>query len=286
MKNISFTFFGTSEFSVHVLNALKEKGLIPAQIITTPDKPSGRKLKITPSQVKVWALENKVDFLQPENLKNEVVVTELARELRSRASDVFIVASYGKIIPQSILDIPTHKTLNIHPSLLPKLRGSSPIQTAILTENETGVTIIRLDEKMDHGPIVAQKIIATEKWPPKYDELETLLGKESGLLLAEILPDWIAGKIIEKEQDHNTATFTKKIEKADGLISLEDNAEKNLRKIKAYNVWPSAYFFTHKRNKEIRVIITDAEIVDGVLKIKRVIPEGKKETSYLDFLKG
>ncbi len=193
---------------------------------------------------------------------------------------------HGKIIPQNILDIPAHKTLNVHPSLLPKLRGASPIQSAILEEEKTGVTIMRLDEKMDHGPIVAQKELQDENWRTPYGALEKTLGEMGGSLLSEILPDWVSGKIVETEQKHEDATYTKKIEKTDGLISLNDDAEKNLRKIKAFSVWPGTYFFTQHKGKEIRVIITDAEKIDGKLEIKKVIPESKKEMSYRDFLKG
>ncbi len=281
---ISFTFFGTSDFSVYVLEALKTRGLLPSHIVTTPDTPRGRKLIITPPKVKVWAIENNIPFIQPESLKS----IDLIEELKKHHSDVFVVASYGKIIPQAILDIPAHKTLNVHPSLLPKLRGASPIQSAILEEEKTGVTIMRLDDKMDHGPIVAQKVLSedTDSWRTYYADLEKTLGDMGGALLAEILPDWVNGKITETEQDHNKATYTKKIEKTDGLISLDDNAEKNLRKIKAFSVWPGTFFFTKSKGKEIRVIITDAEIIDGKLEIKKVIPESRKEMSYLDFLKG
>ncbi len=279
---ISFTFFGTSDFSVYTLDALKNAGFLPSHIVTTPDSPQGRKLIITPTKVKVWAIENNIPFTQPESLKSE----ETLNELKNYQSDVFVVASYGKIIPQNILDIPKHKTLNIHPSLLPKLRGASPIQTAILQEEKTGVTIMRLDDKMDHGPIVAQRELDSENWLTDYATLEKTLGQMGGELLAEILPDWINGKIEEKEQDHEKATYTKKIEKSDGLISLDDTAEKNLRKILAYSVWPGSFFFTKSKGKDIRVIITEAKIVDGKLEIVKVIPESKKEMYYRDFLKG
>lgn len=279
---ISFTFFGTSDFSIYVLEALKSSGLLPTHIVTTPDTPQGRKLIITPPKVKTWAIENNIPFIQPDSLKSP----EILEELKKYDSDVFVVASYGKIIPQTILDIPRHKTLNVHPSLLPRLRGSSPIQTAILEEEKTGVTIMRLDDKMDHGPIVLQKELSDPNWRKDYTSVEKTLGEMGGKMLTEILPDWINGKITEKEQDHSKATITKKIEKTDGLISLDDDAEKNLRKIKAFGVWPSAYFFTQHKGKEIRVIVTDAEIVEGKLEIKKVIPESRKEMSYRDFLKG
>ncbi len=289
--DIKFTFFGTSNFSVYVLDALKEKGLIPSNIVTTPDKPQGRNLILTPSPVKVWAMEHNIPFIQPEKLREKpqnTIPKELFETLQSYKSDVFIVASYGNIIPQEILDIPSHKTLNVHPSLLPKLRGASPLQSAILHEEKTGVTIMRLDDKMDHGPIVAQENVEVSPWPPHYGTLEKLLGVSGGHLLANTLPAWIAGEVVEQEQNHNIATYTKKIEKIDGEINLADDPQTNLRKIYAFEQWPNTYFFVEKQNNtKVRVIIKDARINEkGELEITRIIPEGKKEMNYRDFLKG
>lgn len=286
--NINFAFFGTSEFSVIILDELKKSGFLPSLIITTPDKPKGRKLILTPSPVKIWATENNIKYIQPESLrlsKNPHIVEEI-KSYSKQDFDLFIVASYGKIIPQDILDIPSKKTLNVHPSLLPKLRGASPIQSAILFENETGVTIMRLDAEMDHGPIVAQENVAIENWPPYSDDLEKILGERGGKILADILPKWISGEIKEVDQDHGKATLCRKIEKVDGEINLLDDAEKNLRKIRAYNIWPTTYFFTEHLNKKIRVIIKRAKIENGELVLEKIIPEGKKEMSFEDFKKG
>lgn len=288
MEKINWAFFGTSEFSVIILEELKSSGFLPSLIITTPDKPKGRKLILTPSPVKVCAIENNIKYIEPESLrlsKNPNIVEEI-KSYSKQNFDLFIVASYGKIIPQDILDIPSKQTLNVHPSLLPKLRGASPIQSAILCENETGVTIMRLDAEMDHGPIVAQEKVDILNWPPYSDDLENILGKRGGKILADILPKWISGEIKEVEQDHSKATLCGKIEKVDGEINLLDDAEKNLRKIRAYHIWPTAYFFTEHMNRKIRVIIKQARIENGELVLEKVIPEGKKEMSYEDFKKG
>ncbi len=276
-----FIFWGTSSFSIGVLEALKEGQIIPDLIITAPDKPRGRKLIVTPPPVKIWAQKNNIPFLQPEILDDSLRST-----LHDLGSVLFIVASYGKIIPKRILDIPEHGVLNVHPSLLPKLRGASPIQSAILEEDRTGVTIMLIDEKMDHGPIVAQKEISIMPWPPKASELEQTLAQEGGKLLAEVIPQWTSGKIKAREQDHTKATYTKKFGKEDGLIDLLGDPTINFRKIQAFDVWPKAYFFTERREKKIRVVITDAELVEGKLLIKKVLPEGKKEMRYEDFLRG
>lgn len=281
---IDFTFFGTSKFSVLVLEKLKENGFVPSLIITTEDKPKGRKLTLTPPEVKAWAIKENTPFIQLKSLKDSSGF-DLIKE-KTSSSEVFIVASYGKIIPQNILDLPKFGTLNVHPSLLPKLRGASPIQSSILEENETGVTIIKLDAEMDHGPIITQEKVEVADWPPYADKLEEILGQKGGEILSEILPDWISGKIEITEQDHNKATFCKKIEKEDGQINLEDNPETNLRKIRAYNIWPVAFTFYKHKEKTIRLSIKSARLEDGKLILEKVIPEGKKEMDFDAFING
>ncbi len=281
-KKIKIAFFGTPQVAVYVLDELKNKGILPNIIITAPDQKAGRKLLITPPPTKTWAEENKIQTLQPETLRDVKIIEEIKNK---EIWDLFIVAAYGKILPKEILDIPKYGTLNVHPSLLPHLRGASPIQTAILKEDKTGVSIMLVDEEMDHGPIVAQEEVDSTNWPPQASELEEKLARRGGQMLAGIIPKWIDGKIKEKEQKHSDATFTKKIIKKDGLLDLNDDAEKNYRKIQAFNIWPRTYFFIKKEDKEIRVVITDAILENHKLTIKKVIPEGKKEIRYDLFLK-
>ncbi|NQV88434.1 MAG: methionyl-tRNA formyltransferase [Parcubacteria group bacterium] len=226
----------------------------------------------------MWAEKNKIETLQPEKLDSIFV-----DKLKSAKSDFFLVASYGKIIPEIVLSIHPHKTLNIHPSLLPKLRGASPIQFAILQEKETGVTIMEIDKEMDHGPIVAQEKVGITEWPPRRDVLEKTLAISGSKLLANILPKWLSGEIKPKPQNHEEATYTKKIEKTDGLVDLSDDPYENYKKIQSFYGWPGTYFFVKKDGKEIRVIIKDAIFKDGKLEIKRVLPEGKKETDWVSF---
>jgi methionyl-tRNA formyltransferase len=285
-KKFNFIFFGTSYFSVIILDELKVAGFTPTLVVTVPDKPKGRALVMTSPETKVWAETHNVPCVQFGTLKNAESETEIKKYFPD-GCDVGVVASYGNIIPQNILDIPRRGMLNVHPSLLPKLRGASPLQSAILSEHETGVTIMHLDAQMDHGGIVAQEKIAIHDWPPYALDLEELLGHAGGKLLAEVLPRWIAGTATETVQNHTEATFTKKIEKADAKLDLSAPMEVNLRKIRAYHVWPGAYFFhTHKSGKKIRVIVTRAHVENGILTIERVIPEGKKEMNYSDFLRG
>ena len=282
-KPIKFVFWGTSEFSVYVLDSLKSKGFLPALIVSTPDKPQGRKLEIKPTLTKIWAQENNIPVLQPEKLKEN---EELFSQLTALNSDVFIVASYGKIIPDILLNIPKHKTLNVHPSLLPKLRGPSPIESAILKDmKKTGVSIMRLDKEMDHGPILAQLEYNVPEWPKK-EELEKTFGDIGGELLVNILPKWIAGEIEEIEQDHSKATYCVKIEKNDALLDLAARPYENFRKVQAYSGWPNAFFFLENNGKKIRVIVKEAKYENGDFIITRVIPEGKKEMSREDFMRG
>jgi methionyl-tRNA formyltransferase len=274
MSNL--TFFGSSKFSVFCLDELKTLGILPKLIITTPDQPTGRGLKLTPTPVKVWAEENKIDCLTPAKLDLKI------------AGDIFLVASYGKIIPKTILDLPKHGTLNIHPSLLPKYRGPSPLQEQILNdEHDVGVTLMLIDEKMDHGPIIAQERITITKWPD-LENFKKLTAKVGAKLFADNLNNWLSGKIKASEQVHNQATFTKKVEKVDGLIDIETgDPYLNFCKIQAYSMWPQAYFFVKNKNgEEIRVIVKEAEFSNNTLVIRKVLPAGKKEMNYEDFLRG
>jgi len=156
---IKLAFFGSSEFSVYVLDEFKLHNILPNLIVTTPDKPKGRKLVMTPTPVKIWAQENKIEVYDPKTLKDG----EAEKFLKQKEWDLFLVASYGKIIPKEIFEIPIHKTLNIHPSLLPKYRGPSPVVSQILNdEKEVGVSIMQIDEGMDTGPVFLQRKMAIE----------------------------------------------------------------------------------------------------------------------------
>jgi len=284
--DINFAFFGTPSFATIILDELETAGFIPSLIVTQEDRPQGRGMEIQPPETKVWATKRDITVFQPLTLKDDDALKALRVFDKEKPFDIFIVASYGNIIPQKILDIPIHGVLNVHPSLLPKLRGSSPVVGAILEEEKTGVSIMLLDEKMDHGPILKQKEITVSPWPPYAPHLEELLAREGGKMLAEVLIPWTDITIVPTEQNHNKATFTKKVSKSDALINLEDLAELNLRKIRGYAGWPNAFTFFEHKGKQIRLIIKEAEIVDGMLVLKKVIPEGRKEMSFEEFQRG
>ncbi|OGG72462.1 methionyl-tRNA formyltransferase [Candidatus Kaiserbacteria bacterium RIFCSPLOWO2_01_FULL_53_17] len=282
---MQYVFFGTDNFSVIVLEELKKAGSVPALVVTATDKKMGRGMRLTSPPVKLWAQKSAVQFLQPQKLDDSVYYS-----LQSTVYKLFVVASYGKIIPKRFLDIPAHGALNVHPSLLPLYRGPSPLESQILDgadeRGEVGVTIMQMDEEMDHGPILAQQelgqVQSSKFKVQSCAELQDALAHLGGQLLAETIPKWLAGEITPREQEHEKATYTEKITKADGLISLDDDAEKNYRKFRAFTPWPSVYFFDEKNR---RVKITDAALEEGKFVIKKVIPEGKKEVRYEDFLR-
>ena len=286
MSSSTIVFFGTPAFATAILDELAVAKIIPSLIVTSPDAPKGRKHILTPPEAKVWAQSHGISVLQPTSLTSNAEIAPLI----NTDWDLFIVAAYGKKLPADILALPKYGTLNVHPSLLPKFRGASPIRSAILADKrETGVSIMLIDDELDHGPIIAQARVELEKseWPPRATFFEQLLAHAAGQLLAETIPLWIKGTITPEEQKHKQATFSQKITKEMGKIELSSNPYQNLLKIRAYDGWPGTYFMHTRNGKNTRIKITDAELApDGTLHILRIIPEGKKEMAYDDFLHG
>ncbi|MEY4747105.1 MAG: hypothetical protein RLZZ416_154 [Candidatus Parcubacteria bacterium] len=245
-----FVFFGTTPLKEGVLAELAKAGFLPALAIEGP------------------------------------ITAELVDELDKTAWDVFIVASYGHKIPSRLLGMPRRGVVNVHPSLLPRLRGASPIRSAILNdEKETGVSIIRLDDMLDHGPLIAQKKVSVSPWPPRGRALDQLLAREGGALLATVLPPWLRAKIEARPQNDDLATYCRSFKKEDGRISLSDDPHRNFLKIRAFEGWPGTYSFFERAGKKLRVQILDAHLQDGKLMIDAVKPEGKREMPYQDFLR-
>lgn len=275
-KEYVFAFFGTDAFSVTVLEQLKASGILPTLVVTAPDRKQGRGMQLTAPAAKVWAESQikPIPVFQPEVLNHEAVA-----KLSEQTWDFFIVTSYGIIVPQTIIDIPAHGILNVHPSLLPKHRGATPIETAMMEdEKETGVTVMLVDKKMDHGPILTQEFVSFKSWPAK-PEVSTTLAEIGGTLLTETIPLYLSGDITPQKQDHSFATFTKKIKKQDGELSSLDkaSARENYLKYLALQPWPGTFFFD-EQNKRIK--ITKARYKNNEFIIEKVIPEGKKEQDY------
>lgn len=265
---MKFIFFGTPAFAARVLEVLVSAGFIPQAVITNPDKPSGRKQELTPSKIKRLILTNKIEtkLFMPIDPKS------MAGELTSLSLDLAIVAAYGKILSKEILHVPRLGFIGVHPSLLPKYRGASPIQSAILNgETVSGVTLYLLDEKMDAGPI-----LATGHCPitdNTYAEAESKLAELGGNLLIETLPKFIKGEITPKIQDASLATYTKKFTSEDGFVDLEkDDSIVIERKIRALNPEPGVW--TRRNSKRVKLL--KAKLIDGKLKLEVFQVEGKK----------
>ncbi len=273
-SGIDFAFFGTSHIAVYVLDALKEAHMLPRLVVTQEPKPRGRGLELQPTDVELWARAH------------DIPVAHDTDQFSQEGWDIAIVVDYGKLLPKPLLDIPRRGFLNIHPSLLPRLRGASPVRSAILAdESTTGVSIMVVTEGMDEGSIVAQRKITIDPWPIGNAILEQILMQAGGELLAQILPQWIAGEIDAQAQNHDVATYSQKIQKEDGLLDLRADPYKNLLKIRAYEGWPGTYAFFARSGKKIRVGIVDAHIEDTRLIIDTVKPEGKREMPYSEFLR-
>jgi methionyl-tRNA formyltransferase len=280
-------FFGTPEHAVWVLDELLQAGITPDLIVCAPDKPAGRKLILTPPAVKEWALAHNIPVSQPASLRDPALIPEIT----TKEWDLFIVAAYNIILPKWVIDTAHHGVLNVHPSLLPKYRGPSPVRSTLIADDKTavGVTIMLLDEKIDHGPIVAQKSITPPSWPILGRTLDELLFREGGQLLAQILPEWLRGTHTATPQDDTQATYCKKFLKADGELDRTKDDYTQYLQYCAMDGWPGTFFFHERIQKNgehtrTRIKITKAEYEQGTFRILRVIPEGKKEISYTDFL--
>ena len=287
--SLRIAYFGGEPIGVPVAQELQELGILPELVICNPDRPVGRKQILTPPPIKVWAEKHQIVVWQPESFGDKEQVME-----KLAPYDLFVVVAYNKILPAWLIELPKYKTINVHPSLLPELRGPSPIRTALLQNNkETGVSIIKLDEKMDHGPLLAQEKLQIDasNWPMPGQQLDVALARLGGSLLATTIPEWTAGKITPTEQDHTKATYTKKITKDMGEIDLNADPYQNYLKICAFDGWPGTFFFKDlpsqegESSKKVRVKITKASWSEaGTLEILSVIPEGKKEMPYKQFL--
>jgi len=301
-SKIKIIFWGTPHFAREILKQLAESGWKPILVITQPDKAGGRGLKLKESTVKALAKKLNIPYLQPTKLKDP----DFIQKIKSYQPDLCVLAAYGKIIPKEILAIPPKGFLNVHPSLLPRWRGASPIQAAILNgDKETGVTIILMDEEMDHGDIVANSKLKSQISKLSYKEFEEKLIGEASKLLIETLPQWLDDKITPTPQNHSKATFCPMIKKEDGRIDWHEPAEKIERKIRAFQDWPVAFLETN--GKRIKILEADVLKNETILKdkkigeffcfnkelavkcgedtliIKKIQPESKKEMSGYEF---
>lgn len=309
-KNIKIIFMGTPDFAVPILEKLANSAYKPIAVFCAPNMPVGRKQIFTPPPIKVLTQKYNLPVYQPKDK------TELSYQLKAISYQLIITAAYGLILPKEVLGTPKYGCLNIHPSLLPKYRGASPIQAAILNgDAKTGVTIYKMDEQIDHGAIVSfrQSLIANRKITTP--ELSLELARSGADLLLEILPDWLAGEITPRPQDDAKATFTKIIKKEDGQINWQKSAQEIEHQIRAYTPWPGSHTYyssskTAGRVEKYQIKILDSDVLEknhsqkigevfltnnndlavqtgsGTLLIKKLQLEGGKPLSAQDFLRG
>ena len=273
-------FWGTPDLTIEYLDALQTAGMTPVVIVTNPDRPKGRGHELASPAPKIWAEKNNIPVLQPEKLDDAFFST-----LSSYDLDISIIVAYGKIISQRCIDIPKHGSVNVHYSKLPYLRGASPVESAILAgDTETGTSIQQMAFKLDSGAIITEETMAIDP-NETAPALRMRLTKSAAQLLVATLPKYLAGEITLKVQDESLATHCGKIQKELGEIDPTGDSTINYRKYRAYFEWPRTYFFVQNGDKKTRVIITQASFQNGDFIIEKVLPEGKKEIAYSDFLR-
>lgn len=300
---IRIVFMGTGVFAVPILDGLLGRGYSVVAVYTQPDKPAGRSQRIACSPVKRLAMEHGIPVVQPETFKSDKVVEELA----DLNPDLIVAAAFGRILPQEVLSLPKFGCLNIHPSLLPRHRGASPVADALLSGDEfTGVTVMLITAKVDSGPVLAQRKVniapedTTGSLTPK-------LAQIGAQLLVDILPGWLEGRLKPEPQDENQATYSRLITKNDGEIDWRLSATEIWREVRAYEPWPGSY--TWWRGKRLRIHqaipFAEAESDDigkvvalqeppgvgvvtgrGILGLCQVQLEGKRQMSVSDFVRG
>lgn len=271
-NNTKIIFWGTPELTLPYLETLEKEGYVISAVVTLPDRPVGRKQILTKPAPKIWAEERNIPVLQPEKLDQD-----FAEEIKKLNPDISIVVAYGKIIPESIINLPKHGTLNVHYSLLPRWRGATPVESAILAgDTETGVSIQKMVFALDAGNVIGENIIELKGNEFK-EELWQTLSLRGAEILVRILPDYLKGTIKEKIQNEEEVTRAKILKKEDGLVSLKDDAVTLWRKWRAFFPWPGLFFFDEEGK---RVKITEARFENGQFIIEKVIPEGKKEISW------
>ena len=295
-------FMGTPDFAVLPLKYLISNEYQVVAVYTKPDRPAGRGQRLSFSPVKRVALELGLKVVQPSTLKEE----EQISKLKSFKPDIVVVAAFGQLLPRSILNIPRYGCLNLHPSLLPRFRGASPVQAAILAgEDFTGVSMMLMDEGLDTGPVLSQAKIPISP----FDTTGTLMLKLSylaSMLLLEVLPRWVKGEIEPEAQDEDKATYSEPLSSQEGEIDWKLPALYISRKVRALQPWPGCY--TRWRGRKLKIIKAEAlpaqrevkagEVVslgkdffgvgtgEGVLKVLEVQLEGKRALSAADFLRG
>jgi methionyl-tRNA formyltransferase len=289
-------FMGTPEFAVPSLKALLEHHEVVG-VVTQPDRPAGRGGELRPPPVKALALAHGITCVQPTKLR------EVKDWLKAQDADLFVVAAFGQILPQSVLDMPRYGCLNVHGSLLPRWRGAAPIHAAIRAgDPETGITIMKMDAGLDTGPMLAKAtipIMPDDTGASLHDRMAQL-GAD---LLIETIPRYLAGEIIPQPQDDRLATYAPQIDKEDGQIDWNQPAVQIERTIRAFDPWPSTFTRWEGRLLKIhrgcvragqqppgRVVLVEGCLCvgtsEGLLQLEEVQLEGRKRLSAAEFVRG
>lgn len=296
-------FMGTPQFAVPILGSLLRSPYQVVAVYTQPDKPVGRRQRLTPSPVKELAREHKIPVIQPNTLKTAEVVEDLA----SLKPELIVVAAFGQILPRKVLSLPKFSCLNIHPSLLPQHRGPSPVADSLLCGDLlTGVTIILMDEGLDSGPILAQEkvgIAATDTT----GSLTAKLAHVGAGLLMDTLPKWLKGELEPQPQGESQATYSRLITSKDGEIDWHLPAVELWQRVRAFNPWPGCYTWWQGKRLKIHSAAPVSRLArgevgkvialrqppkvgvvtgDGILGLCQVQLEGRHEMSIADFVRG
>lgn len=268
---MKFAYFGTPDVARDTLASLIKAGWIPDLVVTSPDAPRGRGLVMTPSLTKELALEHGLPVLTPARLDEEALFS-----IKEHSCDFAIVVAYGKLLPEALIQVFPKGVFNIHYSLLPKYRGASPVETALLNgETNTGVTIQKMVYELDAGDIVAN-VSETILPDDTTSTLRPRLIEAGAKLLVDVLPQIASGEIETTPQEHNEATFASKFKKEDGLLDLSADSESNWRKYRAFTEGPGTYFFKNEKRMKIK----KARFENNRFVVERVVPEGGKEVDY------
>ncbi len=262
MKNPRIIFAGTPEFALASLAALVAADLVPVAVLTQPDRPAGRGRRMTASPVKIYAEQMDISVLQPPTLRDAAAVAEIA----ALRPDIIIVAAYGLILPQNVLDIPSHGCLNVHASLLPRWRGAAPIQAAILADDEsTGISLMEMTAGLDCGPVFSTSALTIAS-DESAGDLHDRLAQLGGELLVEKLQGILGGDIVAVGQDDTLATYAGKINKPDAELDWTKPAEALARHVRAYDPAPGAFFLVQEMGsgEPLRIKVWRAQVVVGI----------------------
>jgi len=294
-------FFGTANVALPILEALKKQHEIIG-VVTTPDVKVGRKQILQESPVSALAVDLKLPIYKPETVKNNA---EFLETLKSLGADIYVVVAYGKILPLEIINLPPHKTINVHFSLLPKYRGPSPIQAALINgDSHTGTSIFVLDEEVDTGPLIAQEIAAVEP-DDNFFTLSDKLAKLSAKIINSVVADYASGKITPLPQVDTGISHTNIISKNDGQVDWNKTANEIYNQFRAFYLWPGIWTMWNGKKVKITAcypasdwpvgqspvgtVLEQGVVVCGrntALQISHLQLEGKNESPILEFLNG